>query len=93
MSRNYEILSIAMKDKLHQPFRRHLISGYDKFEKTGYENGALGVCISGSGPTILGFIVDDSERLQKAWQEKVRELNIQASVLKTKCDNTGLVIE
>ena len=93
MSRNYEILSIAMKDKLHQPFRKHLIPGYDEFEKIGYENGALGVCISGSGPTILGFIVDDSERLQKAWQEKTEKLNIQANVVKTRCDNTGLVIQ
>ena len=90
MSKNYGILSIAMKDKLHQPFRKHLISGYDKFEKTGYENGALGVCISGSGPAILGFIVDDSVRLQKAWQEKVRELNIQARVIAVACDNTGV---
>ena len=32
MSRNYEILSIAMKDKLHQPFRKHLIPGYDELE-------------------------------------------------------------
>jgi len=93
MSKNYEILSIAMKDKLHQPFRKHLIPGYDEFEKIGYENGALGVCISGSGPTILGFIVDDSERLQKAWQEKTEKLNIQANVVKTRCDNTGLVIQ
>ncbi|MCH7677057.1 homoserine kinase [candidate division KSB1 bacterium] len=93
MSRNYEILSIAMKDKLHQPFRKHLIPGYDELEKTGYENGALGVCISGSGPTILGFSVTESEQLQKAWQGKIRELNIQANVVKTSCDNTGLVIE
>ncbi len=81
-----------MKDKLHQPFRKHLIPGYDELEKTGYENGALGVCISGSGSTILGFSVTESERLQKAWQEKAEELNIQANVV-TSCDNTALVIE
>lgn len=89
MSRNYEILSIAMKDKLHQPFRKHLIPGYDELEKTGYENGALGVCISGSGSTILGFSVTESEQLQKAWQEKVKELNIRARVISVPCDNTG----
>ena len=93
MSKNYEILSIAMKDKLHQPFRKHLIPEYDEFEKAGYENGALGVCISGSGSSILGFSVIESGRLRKAWQEKTEELNIQAKVVKTRCDNTGLVIE
>jgi len=92
MSKNYENLSMAMKDRLHQPFRKHLITGYDEFEKTGYENGALGVCISGSGPTILGFSVDDSERLQKAWLDKAKELNIKARVIKTECDNSGFMI-
>jgi len=92
MSKNYEILSIAMKDKLHQPFRKHLIPGYDDFEKTGYENGALGVCISGSGSSILGFAIHESERLEKAWQEKTRELNINARVVPLGCDNTGASI-
>ncbi len=90
MSNNFGILSIAMKDKLHQPFRKHLIPGYDEFEKTGYENGALGVCISGSGSTILGFSATESERLQKAWQGKVRELNIEARVISVACDNMGV---
>ena len=92
MSKNYEILSTAMKDKLHQPFRKHLIPGYDELEKTGYENGALGVCISGSGPTILGFAIHESEGLEKAWQEKTRELNINARVVTLGCDNTGASI-
>jgi len=37
--------------------------------------------------------VTESERLQKAWQEKAEELNIQANVVKTSFDNTALVIE
>ncbi len=92
MSKSYEILSIAMKDKLHQQFRKHLIPGYDELEKTGYENGALGVCISGSGSSILGFAIHESERLEKAWQEKTRELNINARVVTLGCDNTGASI-
>ncbi len=92
MSKNYEILSTAMKDKLHQPFRKHLIPGYDELEKTGYENGALGVCISGSGSSILGFATHERERLEKAWQEKTRELNIKARVVTLGCDNTGASI-
>jgi len=90
MSKNYAILSIAMKDKLHQPFRKHLIPGYDEFEKAGYENGALGICISGSGSTILGFSMAESERLKKAWQGKIEELNIKARVISVDCDNTGV---
>ena len=66
------------------------IPGYDEFEKTGYENGALGVCISGSGSTILGFSVTESEQLQKAWRKKTKELNIQARVISVGCDNTGV---
>ncbi len=48
-------INIALDDKLHQPYRRKLIKGYDIAERLALENGAIAFCISGAGPTCLAL--------------------------------------
>ena len=48
-----ELLSVAMQDRLHQPFRSKLIDGYKTARIEAQECGALGICISGAGSTLL----------------------------------------
>lgn len=57
-SGNEKLLSVALEDKLHQPFRKSLIPGYDEHEKIAKDCGAIGVCISGAGPSMLCFYTD-----------------------------------
>lgn len=68
-----ELLTLAMDDKLHQPYRRALIPGYDKAEALAKELGAAGICISGAGSTLL--CVSDSPsvgtKLKEALSEKL----------------------
>lgn len=90
MSKNYDALSIAMQDKIHQPYRKQLIPGYDSFAGVAVESKAIGVCISGSGSTILAFTADDGTSLQDAWQQKARALNIPAVCRIFKVDNQGV---
>jgi homoserine kinase len=52
MEGNLELLAHAMHDKLHQPYRRGLISAFDQVEKYAREN-ELPFAISGAGPTML----------------------------------------
>ena len=47
------VLKEAMNDRLHQPHRQKLITGRDAVMAAAYKAGALGVCVSGSGPSIL----------------------------------------
>ncbi|MCJ1232771.1 hypothetical protein MMC14_000725 [Varicellaria rhodocarpa] len=54
----------AMKDKLHQPYRKSLIPGLTEvFESLHPKThiGLLGVCLSGAGPTILALATDHFE--------------------------------
>jgi homoserine kinase len=44
-----------LADRLHQPVRGALIPGLGEAIEAGHEAGALGVCISGSGPTVLAL--------------------------------------
>lgn len=66
-----DILKIAMQDRLHQPYRKKLIRDFDLLEKKAYAHGALGVCISGSGPTVLIITEqakkDDLSAAMKKW--------------------------
>lgn len=45
----------VVDDRLHQPYRKPLIEGYDAAEKTLKDLGALCVYLSGAGPTLVGL--------------------------------------
>ena len=51
----YDLLRVAMQDRLHQPYRSHLVPGLEDVIEAALENGAYGACLSGSGPTVLAF--------------------------------------
>ena len=55
----YKLLRVAMQDRLHQPYRSHLIPGLEDVIEAALANGAYGACLSGSGPTVLAFAAED----------------------------------
>ncbi len=84
-------LRTALQDKLHQPYRKTLIPGYDAVNSAAVEAGAYGMVISGAGPTLIALV--DSQRasavaiaMAEAWnaqgvtpQEKVLEIDTQGA--------------
>ena len=56
MSGKYENIRAAVGDKLHQRYRKRLIPGMDELFKFSYLNDALGVYLSGAGPTIMAIV-------------------------------------
>lgn len=79
-------LQASMQDKLHQPYRKSLIKGYEIVSNAALSAGAYGMVISGAGPTLLALTdmaqaVDVVVAMATAWQElgikaEVRSLNI-----------------
>ena len=53
-----ETISVALRDKLHQPFRRTLIPGFDAVEKLAHDCGCVAFFLSGAGPTLLCLSAD-----------------------------------
>lgn len=47
------LIAASLDDRLHQPSRAKLITGYELIRARALDAGAAGVVISGSGPTIL----------------------------------------
>lgn len=64
-----ELVSTALQDALHQPYRKELIPGYDEMVAAAERSGALGCCLSGAGPTLVAFLDRDyrqfTQRMQK----------------------------
>jgi homoserine kinase len=50
-----ELLGIAMKDSLHQPYRLPLIPGAIAALEAGKKAGASAVALSGAGPALIAF--------------------------------------
>ena len=93
---NGNLLKYACKDKVHQPYRKHLIPEFDNIIKKAESYGALASFLSGAGPSIvsiLSFNDNDFENemseflksIQGGWVLKiVKASNIGARVNLTK---------
>ncbi len=69
-----EWLRAALQDRLHQPYRQALISGYDAVNAAAVAAGAYGMVISGAGPTLLALADPTQSKavemaMLTAWQE------------------------
>lgn len=67
LSRDYEKLDEACRDRLHEPFRSPLIEGFQEIAEVARSAGAFAVYLSGAGPTIMAICraenADFGERL------------------------------
>lgn len=84
-------LRTALQDRLHQPYRKALIPGYDALNAAALKAGAYGMAISGAGPTLIA-LVDKAGApavavaMAEAWktqgvgvQENVLQLDLQGA--------------
>jgi homoserine kinase len=55
------VLARAMEDRLHEPYRAPLVPGFDAVKAAARGAGALGVALSGSGPSVLAFADDEAD--------------------------------
>ena len=56
----------AMQDRVHQPYRKHLIPGLPRIlasVQPSTHPGLLGICLSGAGPTILALACDNEQHI------------------------------
>ena len=72
---NEKLLRNAMQDRLHQKYRKHLISDYDQIEGLVRTTGAA-FCLSGAGPTLLCITQD--EKLEEKLSKKLASITTAA---------------
>lgn len=87
---NGDWLKASMQDKLHQPYRKTLIKGYDAVQEAALNNGAYGMVISGAGPTLLALTntansQNVADSMVSAWNKE----GVSATVRVVSIDNQG----
>jgi homoserine kinase len=90
VNKDFELLKVAVEDKLHQPYRGKLLKGFDSFKELAYSLGADAVFISGSGSTIGVFTRKNAERIGQAGVELYRQMGVSARYLTLEADEKGV---
>ena len=87
---DFDAIGFAMDDKLHQPYRAHLIDEYEEVRALALENGAAAFCIRGAGPTLLCVCRDAT--FAPKMTEAVKGLRNNWRVLPLMVDMSGAVV-
>jgi len=71
LSGQYQYLASGLEDKLHQPYRAHLIPGLDDVFEAARNAGAYNAIISGAGSTVMAYadVKADHEKIARAMQD------------------------
>ena len=64
MKKDPKLIGDSIKDVIVEPARQHMIPGFSKVKENALRSGALGVTISGAGPSIIAFS-NSSSNLKK----------------------------
>lgn len=64
MKKDPKLIGNSIKDVIVEPARQHMIPGYPKVKQNALRAGALGVTISGAGPSVIAF-TEKSANLKK----------------------------
>jgi homoserine kinase len=85
-----ELIRRSMVDAIAEPARAALLPGYAEARARGLASGALGVAVSGSGPTILALVRQGSaDVVARALEEGYASRGIQARSVTGGVDNAG----
>lgn len=83
-----ELIAMALRDRLHQPYRESLIPEYGKVKAAAEQCGAIAFCISGAGPTLLALT--DEVGFSVRYAEACRHLEHHWQVIELAVDLGGI---
>lgn len=91
-----DMIRHAMKDKLHQPYRAPLVPGMERILAEATDHGALGIALSGAGPTMLALVErggGQQDKLEAYLKEAFGCEGIKVDTLRLQPDALGAQVE
>jgi len=86
-------LTIALEDRLHQPYRQTLIKGYQEVKSASVAAGAYGMVISGAGPSLLALTkLTKTQAVASAMKMAWEDLGVKARVEPLMLNTLGVKI-
>jgi homoserine kinase len=87
------LIGEATEDRLHQDYRSPLFPAAPKLLSSMTAGGALAVCWSGAGPSLLGICLNtEAAKVQSSATEALAEADIHGQVLILHPDMHGLIL-
>ena len=86
------LLSWAVGDRLHQPYRQRLIPGYATVAAEARKAGASAVALSGAGPSLVAFAPARHEQIAAAMQAGFQANGLQARTFVVPVDRQGVQV-
>lgn len=89
-----DLLTVAMEDKLHQPYRYPLVPGMKKVLAAARLAGARGTALSGAGPSLVALADRNCELIARVMRETFRQNGVTAkSMILSPCPVGAAVFE
>lgn len=90
---DFEKLRVAVKDKLHQPYRAAYIDNMNETFEEAYKNGAYAVWLSGSGPTIIAMCDSQNESFGDSMKGYFERIGQKTNCHRLTIDNVGAIVQ
>ncbi len=85
----FELLRYALQDKIHQPYRMHLIPGMQQVFDAAIAKGAFGAVLSGAGPCLIAFAQENCDEIGSAMVQAFASNQIKSNYLLLDIDTEG----
>lgn len=86
------LIGQLMDDRLHVPYLKPHITGYDHVAEMARRAGALAVSLSGDGPAVIAFADHDHKKLALTMQEAFENSGVKARTWVVPVDTQGIVV-
>lgn len=89
------MIGSSIKDTIIEPARQHMIPGYPQVKKQALKAGALGVTISGAGPSVISFSTKkiDNEKICKTMKKGFAKSKIKCQTIICKPSRGAVIIK
>jgi homoserine kinase len=91
-SGDFELMAQVIDDRIHQPYRKRLIPGYDEARSSALQAGATAVVLAGAGPGLVALAQHDHDKLAEAMVNGFRSQGTSARSYMLQPATTGAQI-
>ena len=91
---DFDLLSRAAVDRLHEPYRAPLIPGFFEARSAGLEAGAAAVALTGAGPGLIAFAADKHQAIADAMADAFSsyDLHVRTFILRAEPEGARLLL-
>lgn len=82
-TKDTSLIGKSIVDVIVEPARKHMIPGFDQVKKNALKAGAIGVTISGAGPSVIAFASNksDMKKISKAMSRGFSSAKIESETV------------